>query len=148
MKDFYEINKGTICLIQGKENSTKVIEEDKEYIVDKNIHKIVDESCKNFGSSLKGRYEGTYKLTGIRYKAPIIVSEYLSIIMIPTGSTRGEVCHWINLASIKKLERNEHNNAIVVFHNGKKMELEVSYFTMLNQLAKATRLDYQIRRMY
>ena len=98
----YEINKGTLCLIQEGDNSTKVIEINNEYEVNKNIHKIIDESCRSFGSTLKGRNEGTKDLTGIKYKAPIIISEYLSIIMIPTGSTRGNICHWISLNSIKR----------------------------------------------
>lgn len=148
MEKYYEINKGTVCLIQSDDGTTKIMENDVEYTVDKNIHKIIDESCKNFGSSLKGRLEGTLKLTGIRYKAPVIISEYLSIIMIPSGSTRGEVCHWFSLSSIKSIKKNELNNAIIEFNNGKSIELDVSYFAMQNQLAKAARLDYFLRRMY
>lgn len=148
MEKCYEINKGTMCLIQNDNCTTKIIESDNEYVINKNIHKIVDESCKNFGSSLKGRFEGTCKLTGVRYKAPIVISEYLSIIMIPTGSTRGDVCHWIALSSIKTIEKSKYNNAIITFQNGKKIELDVSYFAMQNQLAKAARLDYSLRRMY
>lgn len=148
MEKFYEINKGTLCLIQNNDGTTKVYEEEKEYIINKNIHKIVDESCKSFGSSLKGRYEGTTKLTGVRYKAPIIISEYLSIIMLPTGSTRGEICHWFSLSSIKNIEKNNYNNAIVNFYNGKSIELDISFFIMQNQLDKATRLDYFLRKKY
>lgn len=148
MEKNYEINKGTMCLIQNNDGTTKVYEEESEYIINKNIHKIVDESCKNFGSSLKGRYEGTYKLTGVKYKAPIIVSEYLSIIMIPTGSTRGEICHWISLDSIKSIEKTKENKVLIKFYNEKKLELNISYFIMQNQLDKATRLNYYLRRNY
>lgn len=148
MEKNYEINKGTMCLIQNNDGTTKVYEEESEYIINKNIHKIVDESCKNFGSSLKGRYEGTYKLTGVKYKAPIIVSEYLSIIMIPTGSTRGEICHWISLDSIKNIEKTKENKVLIKFYNEKELELNISYFIMQNQLDKATRLNYYLRRNY
>ena len=53
---------------------------------------------------------GTYNLTGIKYKAPIVLSEYLSIIMIPTGSTRGEKCeeecNWDGSEHCSKCHRN------------------------------------------
>lgn len=148
MEKNYEINKGTLCLIQNIDGTTKVYEETGEYIINKNIHKIVDESCKNFGSSLKGRNEGTTKLTGIRYKAPIIISEYLSIIMIPTGSTRGEICHWFSLSAIKSIKKSKNNNAIINFYNGQIIELDISFFIMQNQLDKAARLDYFLRKKY
>lgn len=148
MENCYEINKGTMCLIQNEDGTTKIIEKEGEYIINKNIHKIIDESCKSFGSSLKGRCEGTSKLTGIRYKVPIVISEYLSIIMIPTGSTRGDICHWISLSSIKSIEKSNNNLANITFNNGKKIELDVSYFIMQNQLAKAARLDYYLRKKY
>ena len=148
MENCYEINKGTMCLIQNEDGTTKIIENESEYIIKRNIHKIIDDSCKSFGSSLRGRCEGTSKLTGIRYKVPIVISEYLSIIMIPTGSTRGEICHWISLSSIKSIEKGKNSLANITFNNGKKIELDVSYFIMQNQLAKAARLDYFLRKKY
>lgn len=148
MEKNYEISKGTMCLIQEGDYVTKIIEEGEEFLINRNIHKIVDDSCKNFGSSLKGRFEGTVNLTGVRYKAPVIISEYLSIIMIPTGSTRGEICHWISLSSIKKIEKSSLSNAIILFYNGTKLELDVSYYTMQNQFAKASKLDYFLRHKY
>lgn len=148
MKNYYEINKGTMCLLQNINNTTIVIEEDNEYTVDENIHKIVSDSCKNFGSTFKGRTEGTRELTGIKYKTPIVISEYLSIIMIPTGSTRGELCHWVSLNSIKDISKTENNECIVNFINGKSVKLDISFFIMQNQLAKATRLEYCLRKKY
>lgn len=148
MKENYEINKGTMCLIQNIDNTTKVIEIDSEYNIDENIHKIVDDSCRNFGSSLKGRSDGTRELTGIKYKTPIIISEYLSIIMIPTGSTRGDICHWISLNYIKAIDKDINNQSIITFTNGKSIKLDISFFIMQNQLSKATRLDYCLRQKY
>lgn len=41
---------------------------------------IIDQSCRSFGSSYLGRHEGTKHLTGINYKAPIIIEETQSMI--------------------------------------------------------------------
>ena len=35
----------------------------------------MDDSCKYFGSSYQGRYEGTKNLIGMNYKLPIIIEE-------------------------------------------------------------------------
>lgn len=148
MANFYEINQGTLCLLKKDENTTEIYELRNNYIIKKNINKIVNDSCISFGSSLKGRVEGTFKLTGIKYKAPIIISEYLSIIMLPTGSTRGRICDWINLKYIEKIVETKDNKCIIHFSNGKKIKFNVSYFIIKNQITKATNLDYNLRKKY
>lgn len=148
MNNYYEINQGTMCLIQKDKSNTKVYEVNNEYIINRNVNNIIDESCKNFGSTLKGRIDGTSKLTGIRYKAPIVISEYLSIIMIPTSSTRSKICNWINLNYIKKIIKTNDNKCAINFINGKTIKFNISYFIMQNQITKATRLDYYLRKNY
>lgn len=138
----YEINKGTLCLIDINGETTKIVEQDRVLEVRKNIHKIVDESCKNFGSSLDGRLAGTKKLTNITYKAPIILSEYFSLILFPTGSRRGKICHWICLNSIKDFYDNEVGTTIELI-NGQKVYLDISKFILLNQIKKATLLEHK-----
>ena len=141
----YEINTGTMCLMQLKNGNTKVMERNKSYEVFSNIHKIVDESCRSFGSSLSGRLAGTTKLTGIRYKAPVILSEELSIILLPTGSTRGEICHWLSLYSIKEYT-DEAQGSVVELINGEKIHLKISKFVLQNQISKAIRLEHWLKR--
>lgn len=141
----YEINAGTLCLIKESENITKIVEKDQEFYINQNIKKVVDNSCKNFGSSLEGRMAGTTKLTGIKYKTPIIISEYLSIILFPTASPNNEECQWLSLHNIKNYDKNG-TTTIVEFTTGKKVEIKESYFVMQNQITKAVRLDYFLRR--
>jgi len=143
----YEINNGTLCLIRESENITRVVEKDKEFFVDGNIKKIVDNSCKSFGSSLEGRMAGTTKLTGIRYKTPIVVSEYLFIVLFPTASPNNSNCNWISLHNIKNYDKSG-GSTIVEFTNGKKIKIKESYFIMQNQISKAVRLEYSLRRTY
>ena len=72
MKD-YEINKETLAIIPVGDKKSKVIEKNGAYIIDSRPNKVMDESCKYYGSSFEGRQKGTSNLTGITYKAPIIV---------------------------------------------------------------------------
>ena len=55
----YEINKETLAIIPIEEELSRVVEEKKEYIVRTSVLKIIDDSCKFFGSSYEGRFEGT-----------------------------------------------------------------------------------------
>ena len=69
MQTEYEINKGTYMIVSDGKTS-KVYDEDGIYDVELSTVKLLDDNCKNYGSTLKGRKEGTEALTGIKYKTP------------------------------------------------------------------------------
>ena len=71
----YEINDDTLAIIPIDEYKSKVIEKTKVFIVEQTPMKIIDKSCKYFGSSYQGRFLGTKSLIGVSHKAPIIVEE-------------------------------------------------------------------------
>ncbi len=139
MKD-YEINDETMALIQLGEEKTKIIEEDKEYVIDKSAYSIMDDSCKYFGSSYLGRVEGSKNMIGYEYKLPIIVEESRKLIFFPTSSPYSEDCSWISLKHVDNIEKND-NNTILVFKNGTKVKLNVSKASFNNQLLRSTRLE-------
>ena len=146
--DAYEVNTDTLCLLELGKEKTKVIEKNDEFVVNKNIHKIIDESCKSFGSSLEGRLRGTEKLTNIRYKAPIVISEYFDIIMMTTGSRRGLKCHYIAFNYIKDFnevsnkERKGLYKSYITFENNKKVYLEIGKGIIKNQMNKCALLKH------
>ena len=74
MKESYEINNSTLALI-ALDNKTKVIEEEREFFIDKTPSNILEESCEYFWSSYLGRKIGTKNLIGITHKSPIIIEE-------------------------------------------------------------------------
>lgn len=96
----YEINGNTLAIIPLTKNTSKVIEAEQEIIVEKGSTEIIDESCRYFGSSYNGRFEGTKEILGVSYKSPIIVEESREIIFFPTTSPRISDCHWISLNNI------------------------------------------------
>ena len=71
----YEVNSNTLALLPVGTNVTKVIEKQDSFLVNQTPSQIIDYSCRSFGSSYLGRHEGTKHLTGINYKAPIIIEE-------------------------------------------------------------------------
>ena len=136
----YEIGEKTLAIIPVDENISKVLEEDAVYFVNKKTKDIIDDSCRYFGSSYIGRFEGTMHILGFNYKAPIIIEETKKLIFFPTSSPRFNNCTWINLKNIKKYSR-QLKQSIVCFKNGKEILLDISYSSLENQIFRATRLE-------
>ena len=136
----YEINEETLAIINVSSSKTKVIEENNEYIVDKNGYKIMDESCQYFGSSYQGRVVGSKKILNANYKLPIIVEESRKIIFFPTTSPKMEDCMWISLNKIDNYIKHPDKTTII-FKNGKKIDINISSSSINNQILRSSRLD-------
>ncbi len=142
----YEINEYTNAIIAQADKKTKVVEDEREFIVEKKAFKIMDDSCKYFGSSYQGRFEGSKKILGSKiYKAPIIVEETRGMIYFPTTSARLDDCSWFSLQKIKRVEKKEYKTEIY-FQNNKNIVLDISYESFQNQLLRASRLDSILRQ--
>lgn len=144
MLNEYEINQSTMAILYLKKGFSKVIEEEEEFIVSKDSTEIINESCKFFGSSYSGRFEGTKHLIGVNYKAPIIIVETHEIIFFPTSSPRFENCNWICLKKVNDYEKKD-SNTVLSFKNGTKIELKVSYNSFENQILRSTLLESRMR---
>lgn len=145
MLEQYEINSGTLAVLPVDENNSKVMEEECEYIVKQSATKIIDNSCKFFGSSLRGRSEGTKNLIGGNYKLPIIIEESRDIIFFPTSSPRLDECVWISLNNLVDYQKN-NNSSIVKFKNGTLLDIDISIFSLENQVLRASRLENVLRK--
>jgi len=146
MDDNYEIHKGTLALIPVNESITQIVEIDNSFFVGCSTNKIIDTSCRSFGSTYVGRAEGTKALIGINYKAPIIISEANNIIFFPTSSPRCGNCCWIALNNINDFKK-EDKNTIINFINNKEIKLNISSFVIENQIYKATMLESKLRKL-
>ena len=98
----YEINSSTLAIIPIDLETSKVYEEEQEYIIKKSSNSIIKENCEFYGSSYQGRCVGTKNLTGIKAKFPIIIEESRNLIFFPTSSIRTKQSTWIALNKIKK----------------------------------------------
>ena len=145
MLENYEINYDTLAIIPINKNTSKVIEKEQTYLVNKNSVEIIDDSCKYFGSNFKGRQEGTKYMLGIIYKRPIIIEESRNIIFFPTSSPRYNNCYWVSFNNIKSCEKyNKYSK--IKFTNNYLLELKISYESLQNQILRATLLDAELRK--
>lgn len=141
--EFYEINDDTMAIIPIEFGRTKVIETQKEYTIEKDAYVVMDESCKYYGSTYKGRIKAAKEILNCSYKIPILVEESNNIVFFPTKSSLEHDCCWINFNYIESVEK-FNNKCIVKFINNKKIIFNVSKLSIENQITRSTRLSYII----
>ena len=142
----YEINIDTLAIIPIDENTSKVYEKEAEYIINKSSNSIIKNNCEYYGSSYKGRCEGTKYLTGIKTKQPIILEESRNMIFFPTTSTRSKQSYWIALNKITDYTKKKYNSTIT-FDNNKSIDLNISFYSLDNQICRATMLKSKLYEM-
>lgn len=133
----YIINNKTLYLATDGYN-TKIYEQEKgEFYSEDNIDTILNCNCIYYGSSLKGRQQGSKDILKIHYKLPIIVSEANNIILFSIKINNNIL--WFNFKNISNYQRN-NNNLLVKFVNGKEELFNISYTIFNNQVLKCSKL--------
>lgn len=138
----YEVNYDTQVILPIEGSKSKVIESDNVYVVNQTVQEVLEHSCEYFGSSYEGRKEGTRKMLGITHKSPIIVEESQKMIFFPTTSPERLDCIWVNLEKIEKYYKVDNKKSAIIFKNGDKLEFDVSFGSLSNQILRATRLKF------
>ena len=141
----YEINEDTLAILSYGKDRSKIIEKTKDFIINESTTKIIDYSCKYFGSSYLGRAEGSKNILNSSHKLPIIIEESKNIIFFPTNSPRLDKCSWISLNNINKYYKSI-GKTIINFNCGKQIKLDISYGIVDNQILRATRLEMLFKK--
>jgi len=141
----YEIDLSTLMLIGIDDENTKVITSDNEIIVNCNSKKIIDNSCKFFGSTLNDRVKMTNRLVNISSKSPIIIEETRNIIFFPLRSVRDKNNIWIAYNNLDKYIKKD-DKTVFYFKNGKSVDINFSYYIIDNQVTRSLMLDYEIKK--
>src|SRR5690606_5961525 len=99
-------------------------------------------ACKFFGASLKGRQEGTKNICGITHKAPISIDPSSGMYFFPTTSPTSSKCSWIAHSHIDHVLRIDSKTSEIVFKNGKKVVINASYGSVMNQIHRTAQYRY------
>jgi len=137
----YEINNDTLAVVGVNENTSKVLEKSKKYLINDKSYNVMEDACNYFGSSYKGRVEGTKKMIGVNYKVPIIIEESSDLIFFPLDNIENEKCIWISLKWFDKVV-NTNGKTYILFRNGTKILINNSKYSVENQVYRATKLNY------
>lgn len=119
-----------------------ILEEQDEYYTVLPPSKVVDQACKFFGSSLKGRQSGTENIYGITHKVPISIDPSSGMYFFPTASPVNIKCSWISHSHIDKVNNLGNQKTELLFKNGRKVPLPVSYGSMMNQIQRTAQFRY------
>jgi competence protein ComK len=144
----HEITPLTLAIIPKEDKAgkihTRILERETTYTVGYSPSKLIDYACRFFGSSLKGRQEGTRNISGITHKAPISVDPSSGMYFFPTTSPTNARCSWIAHSHIDHVNRVSEKSTEIVFKNGTKIILEASYGSVMNQIHRTAQFRYQL----
>ena len=141
----YEFSKGTLAIVPNDEESSLVLEDNDRYIVQNSPFKIMDDSCRYFGSSYQGRKDGAKDILGAEYKVPIIIEDSNNLIAFPTTSPFASDCCWISLNRVHNIYKVDNYNTKIIFDNNEEIIVPCSFRSVENQMSRAARLNLVLR---
>jgi competence protein ComK len=141
----YEINEETYVVMSEHIGKTKIFEKDGEYSINHDAYKVMDESCQYYGSSYKGRLKAAKNILDCSYKLPILVEESSCLIFFPIKSSLLDDCCWINVNSIKKVEKYGKGSKITL-KNDTELIFDVSKLSIDNQIYRSIKLESIIKK--
>ena len=142
----YEISNGTLAIVPNEDDNSLIYEDNERFIVEETPFKIMEESCKYFGSNYKGRKDSAKEILGAEYKIPVVIEDSTNLIIFPTTSPQAEDCAWICLNRVKNISKVDSFNTKIVFDNDRELIVPCSYRSIENQLSRASRLDVILRK--
>jgi len=139
----YEITSSTIMLECCGENSTRVFEFDRDFIVDDSLYNIISNSCEFYGSSFNGRSEASKKILCTNIKVPIVVEDLKKILFFPIRATYTSGNRWISFNNLDRIEKVKKNGSVTRLHfcNGISYDVEISYEIIQRQLFNCLKLE-------
>lgn len=144
----YEVTPLTLAVLSREnkkgDSDTVVLEGKREYTVSTPPTKMIDIACKFFGSSLKGRLEGTKDISKITHKAPIAIDPSSGMYFFPTASPTNKKCSWIAHSHVKDIHQIEKSKTEIEFKNGKRIIINASYGSMMNQVQRTAQFRYSL----
>ncbi len=142
----YEISNGTLAIVPNEDDNSLIYEDNERFIVEESPFKIMEESCKYFGSTYKGRKDSAKEILGAEYKIPVVIEDSTNLIVFPTTSPKAEDCAWICLNRVKNINKVDSFNTKITFDNDRELIVPCSYRSIENQLSRASRLDVILRK--
>lgn len=145
----YEITPLTLAItaVKQKDGSyvTEILELQVKYRTSITPTKLIELACGYFGSSLKGRIDGTPQVSQMTYKVPIVIEPSSNMYFFPTASPRNKSCSWISHSHIRTVNPlNDSKSCEIEFINGQKLILDVSYGQILNQMQRTAQFRYAL----
>ncbi len=143
----YNITDNTLAILPMGDKNSLVYEVDKMLVINNKPNNIIKYNCEIDGSSYDIRVNYYRNITGNMYKSPILVKNRNYLVFFPTCSPRIKNVSWLNIKSINNVYLNEDNNSSVIeLINGDKINFKESLWALNNQILKASRFEFLLRK--
>ncbi|PKR78304.1 competence protein [Halalkalibacillus sediminis] len=129
-------------VVSGDVYGSYVLEKNGEYLCEIPPKQLMDKGCRYFGSSLKGRLDGTREVFGITRKAPISLDPMSGIFFLPTTSPHSSDCIWIAHGHVHSLEKLESKQTRIHFEGGKELTVDSSFTSLTNQIQRTAQFRH------
>lgn len=142
----YTINQETKAILYKRNltNCTWIFEGKKQQPTTNPLMRILNQSCLENGSSLKGRLDYAKKILQTSSKLPIAVSPLKRIFMVPIRSLRNKETGVISYYHIKRYiplrEQRDQTRTLIIFKDGTDLSINVSYPSFKEQYSKTGHL--------
>ena len=141
----YNITDNTVAILPMGNKQSIIYEVDNIVVINSNPNNIIKYNCVVNGSSYDIRVNYYRNITGNSYKSPVLIKN--NILFFPTCSPRVKKVSWINLKYINNIYFNNKNNkSVIVFSNGNKINFNESFRSLNNQILKASRFEFLLRK--
>jgi competence protein ComK len=126
-REQYTITRNTIAILRLYDPiyQSRVLEADKEILVEQPPLSIIDHSCMQYGSSYEGRVHAIGRLLRTDKKVPIPVHPAHGVFMLPTSSPTNTHCVWLSFYHIQSYKETKSRTQ-VGFYNGTALFVETS----------------------
>lgn len=109
-------------------------------------HKIIEHSCRFYGSSYHFKKEDTIRITGIISKPPILFTPLFPTYFFPTHSDRKDENTWINIHYVQNIKSLKDRKSKVTFVDNQFITIDISAHSMRHQYLNAIYYYYMMDR--
>lgn len=121
-----------------------ILEDKEEFVVSYSPSKMIDYACQFFGASLSGRQKGTKIVSQMTHKVPVSIDAHSGMYFFPTMSPVNPKCAWIGHTHIESVNKVENHKSEIVFRNGQRVVLDVSFGSIMNQINRTAQYRYTL----
>lgn len=148
----YVIKKGDMALQPcnvsfGLLEGTRVFKyKDECTVIKDRTPKIIDRSCRFYGSSYNFKKEDTMRITGISSKPPLLFTPLFPPYFFPTHSDRKDENTWINIHYVEQIKPLKDKKCKVIFVDDQTITVNISAHSMHHQYLNGIYYYYMMDR--
>ncbi|MDD4988092.1 MAG: competence protein ComK [Candidatus Izemoplasmatales bacterium] len=124
------------------DNQVLIVSSDKQVVMDKALHFVIEQLANERLSSLEGRITAVKKLFGFKAKCPIYLGR--DLLLMQVLGIRSEKALLINIYSIKSIQKLKNQKTRLTF--ARNHFLDVGGFSSICELLRKARIVEQYRQ--